>query len=78
MVAITNYFIHAEKAVDVCSQRAQRHQFRPFDAAQLVFPRLAHIDQHEFFAAIQAALHFNWRYLYFVQGPAIPSDENVF
>jgi hypothetical protein len=67
MVAITNYFINAEKAVDVGCQGAQRYQFRPFDAAQFVFPWLPNIDEHEFFAAIHAFLHFYWRYLYFVQ-----------
>src|SRR5450631_2494110 len=72
VMAVANYFVHAEKSVYVCGQGAERHQLGAFNPAQIVFPWLADIDEDELFAAIHSRFHVCWRYLQFVQGRLIP------
>ena len=49
----------ASSSFEALGEFSERNQLRSGDAADLVFVRLAHIDQNELVAAIDFRLHFN-------------------
>src|SRR5437588_1202404 len=58
VVAVTNHFVHVGQRVQAGGQRAKRNMFRSFNTANLEFPGLAHVNEHNFFAPVKPGLHF--------------------
>jgi hypothetical protein len=63
MMAIANHFAHIRKRLQARRQRSERHEFRSLDSAQLVLPRLPHVNENQFFTAINPRFNILGCYL---------------
>src|SRR5260370_40365382 len=84
MMAIANHFVHIRKRLQARSQRAQRYEFRALDSAKLVLPGFAHVEENQFFSAVQPRFYIGRRDLQFIHLFSFPDwalfreSENCF
>jgi len=60
VVAIENDILVGIELLEIRGNGAHGNEFGAFDAALRVFPRLADIDQQEFFATVETGFDFLW------------------
>src|SRR5216683_2739767 len=70
MMAIANHFVHIRESLQARRQRSERHEFRALDSAQLVLPGFAHVNENQFFTAVDSRFHVFRCYLQFIHVPA--------
>src|SRR5713226_1529865 len=78
MMAIANHLVHIGQRLQARRQRTKRDERRTLDPANLMLPRLAHINENELFSAIHPRLHVGGCYLQLVHLFSLPNRWGAF
>ena len=78
VMAIANHFVHIRKRLQACRQRAERHEFRALDPAEIVFPGLPNIHQVQLFSAVEPCFYVGRSDLQIIHLFSLPNGWALF
>jgi hypothetical protein len=74
VMAIANHLFRIEKSIQICRNCAEWNQLCSGNSAQIVFPRLAHIDEQKLVSPNEAFVYFLRRDLHVIHfGHTLPA-----